>query len=262
MSLATGGTITTSGLYTIHTFLLADDDTDFTVLSGSLPCELLAVGGGGGGGFSGGGGGGDVVLATLLLTGANRVRVGAGGTKTGVLAGASSVAGVVAIGGGFGEGRDGGCGGGGSYAVDWRTGGRSLARKYAGGDGSSGSAPYAGGGGGGAGAAGQNAPDTSTGGNGGDGVQSSFDGTSRYYGGGGGGGSQSAFGTGGLGGGGNGSGNQELPGTAGLGGGGGGGGWSGRGGAGGSGRVMIRYLTVQPSTGVAMSIGGRFSRRA
>lgn len=49
---ATGGTKTTSGLYTIHTFTSSQD---FVVTSGSNTIEYLIIaGGGGGGGYSGG----------------------------------------------------------------------------------------------------------------------------------------------------------------------------------------------------------------
>ena len=52
---ATGGTITTSGAYTIHTFSTGDN---FIVSGGSLTCDVLIIAGGGGGGGSGRGGGG------------------------------------------------------------------------------------------------------------------------------------------------------------------------------------------------------------
>jgi len=53
---ATGGTKTTSGLYTIHTFASSDS---FVVNYGSINVDFLIVsGGGGGGGDRGGGGGG------------------------------------------------------------------------------------------------------------------------------------------------------------------------------------------------------------
>ena len=61
---ATGGTKTTDGLYTVHTFLSSQD---FVVASGSGSIEYLVVAGGGGGGaFYQGGGGGAGGLRTNL----------------------------------------------------------------------------------------------------------------------------------------------------------------------------------------------------
>ena len=51
---ASGGTKTTSGSYTIHTFLASGA---FVVESKETDVEYLVIGGGGGGGFAGGGGG-------------------------------------------------------------------------------------------------------------------------------------------------------------------------------------------------------------
>ena len=48
---ATGGTITTDGAYTVHTFMSSGT---FTVLSGEKYCEYLVVGGGGPGGCTAG----------------------------------------------------------------------------------------------------------------------------------------------------------------------------------------------------------------
>ena len=50
---ATGGTITTYGIYTVHTFLTSSN----FVCSGSGPVDVMLVGGGGGGGTGGQGGG-------------------------------------------------------------------------------------------------------------------------------------------------------------------------------------------------------------
>ena len=79
---ATGGTITTDGNYTVHTFTSSGT---FTVTSGSGNVEYLVVGGGGGGGTGsagGGGGAGEVraqVPDSLSLRRHIRSRVGAGG---------------------------------------------------------------------------------------------------------------------------------------------------------------------------------------
>ena len=64
---ATGGTITYSGGYTIHTFT---SNGDFTVTSDGV-CDYLVIGGGGGGGnsavgYGGAGGGGAGGGATRL----------------------------------------------------------------------------------------------------------------------------------------------------------------------------------------------------
>ena len=60
----TGGTITTNGNYTIHTFTNIGA-TNFVVFGGSLTCDVLVVAGGGGGSrWEGGGGGGGGVILT------------------------------------------------------------------------------------------------------------------------------------------------------------------------------------------------------
>jgi hypothetical protein len=76
---ATGGTITTVGGRTFHTFTA---DGTFSLLVSVGTIEVMAIGGGGGGGsYSGGGGGaGNLVVVTGALAVANyTVTVGAGG---------------------------------------------------------------------------------------------------------------------------------------------------------------------------------------
>ena len=86
---ATGGTKTTSGSYTFHTFSFPNSD-DFEVAGGSKACDVFVVGGGGGGasgspngGYGGGGGGGGGIAYRPGLTitrGDYAVAVGDGGT--------------------------------------------------------------------------------------------------------------------------------------------------------------------------------------
>ncbi|MDB9954496.1 hypothetical protein OAD49_02930 [Flavobacteriaceae bacterium] len=253
----TGGTVTTDGDWTIHTFTSSGT---FTPPYNNLEIEYLVVAGGGAGnkdstyGNGGGGGGAGGVRTgnlTLIGTTPKTVTIGAGG-----LGGNSSTNGdntvfdtITSIGGGHGgslngSGASGGSGGGGG----WRGGGSSGTPGQGNGGGAGSGASHssrAGGGGGGASAAGTSAGSSGLG-HGGDGISSSISGAATYYGGGGGGASGNTPytpGTGGLGGGGNGgradSGNN---GTANTGGGGGGAyGGSNSNGAGGSGIVIIRY---------------------
>ena len=268
---ATGGTITTDGEATIHTFTSSGT---FTVTAGSGDVGVLIVGGGGAGGkigpdanAGGGGGAGQVRIidAQAVGVGSYTVVVGAGGISTLFVAdathdgGVSSFDGVTAIGGGGGAGvaaypggntgRNGASGGGGcgSFAGGTGTAG------FNGGSGIQTSPNYPGGGGGGAGAVGGNATG-SVGGNGGTGVSNFITGAAVFYGGGGGGGtfSTGTAGTGGNGGGGAGraSTGNGFPGVANTGGGGGGGGCitatGGTGGTGGSGVVIVRYPPPPP----------------
>ena len=227
---ATGGTITYSGGYTIHTFTSSGT---FTVSSGSGDVEVLVVAGGGGGGsdMGGGGGGGGVIYDSdyaVTPTGYT-VTVGAGGA--GAPAGQGQVRGtngsnsvfgtITATGGGGGASNhdlstapagNGGSGGGASGGAQPASGGHSGSGGYGGSsrgtgtagqgyDGSWGIVSWYPGGGGGAGGPGVNRP-----GNGGSGYQSSINGTNLYYGGGGGGaGYNGIAGNGGLGGGGGGA---------------------------------------------------------
>jgi hypothetical protein len=273
---ATGGTVTTSGSNTIHTFLSSGTFTP----NGSGTVEVLVVGGGGGGGTGyayvagGGGGGGGVVYngSYAVTAGTMGVTVGHGGAGGTIVAGAVTTSGpggnsifgsITAVGGGKG-GRSplaGGSGGSGGGGADGSGGGSGTSGQgYAGGNGNGSSPQYGSGGGGGAGAAGTSGT-YAAGGAGGAGVSNSISGSSVYYGGGGGGGSlSSSAGNGGNGGGGNGNtgtGNGAA-GTPNRGGGGGGGGGNSAyvstvtGGTGGSGIVIIRYPT--PGGGGGSSI--------
>jgi type II secretory pathway pseudopilin PulG len=256
---ATGGTISTTTGYKIHTFTTNDT---FIVTSG-CNVEVLVVAGGGGGGYSrggGGGGGGLISTSSYAVTSQSYpVVVGSGGTGGTVGAyatkgGDSSFNGIIANGGGSGGkgpttnsgGSTGGSGGGGG---GWNSVGfaGTSGQGNAGGNGyDDGCACHcaAGGAGGGAGAVGNKTL-------GGIGLQYDISGTLIYYAGGGGGGRQTTsgnpsctVGVGGLGGGGNsgmGGSLAATSGTNGLGGGGGGGGENTSTGAGGSGVVIVRY---------------------
>ena len=265
---ATGGTVTTSGSYTIHTFTSSGS----LVTSGaSKSVEYLVVAGGGSGGYDDGGGGGaggyrnstsgeasggggSAETALVLGVGSYTVTIGAGAaaTTTASASGGNSVfSTITSIGGGRGGGNisagpdaSGGGSGGGCSLVS-NIGAGTSNQGFAGGNGSATANKR--GGGGGAGELG-----STDGANfGGDGVTSSINGTATLRGGGGGGSTRgSQVGTGGNGGGGDGGVyDVVLPtdGTANTGGGGGGGqGGSGSrlGANGGSGIVIIRYLTA------------------
>ena len=238
----------------------------------------LIVGGGGGvvanSGMNGGGGAGGFVLSNLILTlGTYNVSVGAGGSNSNGQT--SSIANIVAYGGGSGgsyvtsgqpaitgsAGASGG-GGGGSDTAITASGGLALYGTQGNVGGAAGTTVYLGGGGGGAGAPGQKAATiANTAGIGGIGLLSSISGLSSYYAGGGGGGAYiNTAGSGGLGGGGNGS-NTGTAGQSGVpntGGGGGGTGFPASGfSSGGSGIVIIRYSGPQIATGgTVTSFGG------
>jgi hypothetical protein len=256
---ATGGTITTSGNYTIHTFNTSGTFTP--TISGSV--DYLVVGGGGGGGGntqngnqnSGGGGAGGYRTGLLSVSGqAYTITVGAGGaggvtsSTAPIVGGNSTFSSITSLGGGRGgwvngAATAGGSGGGG--AAGNVTGGAGTSGQGNAG-GTSASHGASGGGGGGAGAVGQGLNV----GIGGVGLSSSINGTATFRAGGGGGSMSNgggAAGAGGNGGGGAGSsssGNDGVNGTENTGGGGGGSyGGSSDGGAGGSGIVIIRYLT-------------------
>jgi hypothetical protein len=132
---ATGGTITFSGNFKIHSFTTTGNTT-FTITAPSIiQLQVLVVGGGGSGGASndgGGGGAGGVINTTINISnGSYTIVVGDGGQ--GLLYNAynldgndganSSAFGYVGFGGGGGAGatggsrpgHSGGCGGGGSY---------------------------------------------------------------------------------------------------------------------------------------------------
>jgi hypothetical protein len=276
-AIPTGGTITTSGGYRIHTFT---SSSSFVVPSGAplSNVEYLVIAGGGGGGnrYSGGGaggyrcsvvgessGGGLSAEARLTLS-ANSYTVtigsgGAGGTVGNASSGQNgfnSVFGPIeSIGGGKGApngtsaiqdelGKSGGSGGGSNgdgYDRFLLAGGAGTSGQgFAGGNGWSQSANNNGGGGGGAGQAGGSATSGSSGPHaGGNGVSSSINGTATTRAGGGGGARQvsNALASGGAGGGGAGGGFHGETNK----GAGGGCGNDGVGGSGGSGIVIVRY---------------------
>jgi hypothetical protein len=273
---ATGGTITTSGNFKIHTFTGPGTFTVNTTGPGSSTVDYLVVaGGGGGGGNPGNGGGGGAggfrtnfpsSCAGIPVTAqAYPITVGAGGAiqtngnnsvfstitstagGTGGLGNCASVPGRTGSAGGSGGG--GGGGGPSPGAVGpGGTGNSPPTSPSQGNNGGTGGPSITSGGGGGAGAVGGNANGT-VGGNGGNGTANSITGSSVTYSGGGGGGIWNGVngpgGTGGSGGGGNGpispAPASGVAGTPNTGGGGGGGGTSGSGATGGSGIVVIRY---------------------
>lgn len=258
---ASGGVITTSGGYTIHTF----NTSGTFVANRNLDADVLVIAGGGGGGANqgGGGGAGGYVAQSLPLSASSyAITVGAGGTGATVntansgASGSNSVfASITALGGGGGgsgnanNALSGGSGGGGGAQTVFGSGAAGTSGQGFAGANATSSGSYSGGGGG----AGE--PGSTDGlQQGGDGLSSSITGTSVVRGGGGGGGGYPGNGGGGLGGdGGGGAGSTGYPnagaaGTSNTGSGGGGGGsipgvGNGAGGAGGSGVVIIRYLT-------------------
>ena len=280
VALPTGGSITTSGSFRIHTFtssgtfgLTFDTAVEYLVIAGGGGAGTRRhAGGGGAGGYrtnvsgqtSGGGGSAE---AALNLTAANyTVTIGAGGTtpansssntNAGATAGGDTTFGsITASGGGRGgtygsSGTDGGSGGGGGAANNSSTfGGNATASQGSnGGRGGVNTGGGGGGGGGGASAAGGNASGSDgsqQGGNGGDGLSSNITGSAVTRGGGGGGGGDSSGtrGLGGSGGGGLGATASQNPtsGGANTGGGSGAGGPDNRNAfAGGSGIVIVRY---------------------
>ena len=279
VALPTGGSITTSGSFRIHTFtssgtfgLTFDTAVEYLVIAGGGGAGTRRhAGAGGAGGYrtnvsgqtSGGGGSAE---AALNLTAANyTVTIGAGGTtpaggsntNSGATAGGDTTFGsITSSGGGRGGtygtgGTDGGSGGGGGSANNSSTfGGNGTASQGSnGGRGGINAGGGGGGGGGGASAAGGNSSGSDgsqTGGAGGNGLSSNITGSAVTRGGGGGGGGDSSGtgGTAGSGGGGAGANSTNNPtsGTANTGGGSGAGGPDGRGAfAGGSGIVIVRY---------------------
>ena len=265
---ATGGTITYSGGYTIHTFT---GSGTFTVTSapGSSTVDVLVVGAGGNGGGNAGGGGGGGEVTEYAGVGVTEqaytitVGVGGGGAKignNGTNGGTTSALGHTAAGGGGGgysaNGSDGASGGGGGGYSSSYSGGNGSAGHNGGAGYFSSTTYYGGGGGGGAGSNG-NSP-----GCGGSGKTSSYSGSSLAYGAGGAGGNyymsccSAASGIGGIGDGNayscnftNGNSNTGS---------GGGGGQGSSGGIGGSGIVIIRYPTpavVLPDLLVVKSTG-------
>ena len=220
---ATGGEITTSGQYTIHTF---KQNGVFNINNAPANAEfdILIVGGGGGGGANrgGGGGGGGLIYETnqTMTGGTYNVTVGAGGSGAGTgpasnatQGGSSSIIGpsvsLTALGGGRGGSangghtRNGGSGGSGGGSAYNSRGNNPTAGAGTSGQGNSGGRtgnlntndPRNTGGGGGAGAAGtggyspnmNGSDDYGTDPNGGVGLQVDISGTNSYYAGGGGG---------------------------------------------------------------------------
>ena len=274
---ATGGTITTSGDFKIHTFT---GDGCFVVSTlGNSPTVptggpsnvdyLVVAGGGGGGPNRGGGGGAGGHRTTFPSPGCNAgafpvalqtypITVGGGGSAAS--AGSNSIfSTITSAGGGLGAaspaaGGNGGSGGGAGHSGP-KAGGSgntppvSPSQGNDGGD-AQGPSPGNGGGGGGSGAVGGDAS-SPTAGNGGAGTANSITAASVTRAGGGGGGGYTTSGSGGSGGGGAGgtpgsqSNTNGTVGTANTGGGGGGGSYDnstvGSGVAGGKGIVIIRY---------------------
>jgi hypothetical protein len=270
VGLPTGGTITTTGSYRVHTFTASSSFVVPSGLSLSNVEYLVVAGGGGGGGFIGGGagaggyrssvtgessGGGASAESKLSLSaGSYTVTVGAGASGYDGFEGPggkgnNSVFGsITSNGGGGGRGgggsppagySDGGSGGGGGHDGSDPGGSGTAGQGYAGGSLGARTSPYYnGGGGGGAGQIGQTAT-SAVGGAGGAGVQSSINGTATYRAGGGGGGYYSTAdnpSSGGIGGGGNGG--KSSVSSAGTANTGGGGGTTKNGG---SGIVIVRY---------------------
>ena len=257
IALPSGGTVTTSGNYRIHTFTSSGT---FVNTIASLSVEYLVIAGGGAGGvgdananaYGGGGGaggyrtnvagqtsgGGASAEAALTISAGNKtVTVGAGGAgasgdnQLGTNGGDSVFDSITSIGGGRGgansaDGSSGGSGGGGKESDGAGQSGTS-GQGYGGGSGSEGG--NRGGGGGGAGGAGGSTT-------GGGGVSSNITGSSvtRAAG----GGSSGAGGSGGGGNGGDPTGQNASVNT-----GSGGGAATQNSGNGGSGLVVVRYLT-------------------
>lgn len=275
---ATGGTITTSGDFKIHTFTSSGT---FTVSAAGTPAGsttvdylVVAGGGSGGGGTAGGGGAGGyresfpnpATGGFPISAQAYPITVGGGGSSAtqGNVGndGSSSIFSTITSSGGGGggdrdsntAGRNGGSGGGGggsdsspgNVAGSGNTPSVSPPQGQSGGAGRGGGANSAGGGGGGHAATGTASPSNTVGGAGGNGSTSTINASPvTRAGGGGGGGHSPSPASGGSGGGGAGGvpGTNGTSGTANTGGAGGGGGQSGGGtsGAGGSGIVIIRY---------------------
>ena len=258
---ATGGTVTTSGNFKIHSFT---GDGNFVVSSlgnsagGGSSVDYLVVAGGGsaGGGGAGGAGGfreshstpvSGCYTASPLATPTGLtmsvttfpVTVGGGGGGKGnpsIFSTITSAAGGGGINAVSSSCSPGGSGGGG-HGPSGTPGGTGNTPPVSPPQGNNGGPTN--GGGGGAGAAGSTGG--STGGNGGNGVTTSISASSTGYAGGGGGAGPSGAGTGGSGGGGNGNPGGADNGTVNTGGGGGANWFSGNRGSGGSGIVIIRY---------------------
>jgi len=270
---ATGGTVTTSGNFKIHSFT---GDGCFVVSqigAGTGPSNvdyLVVAGGGSGGSCMGAGGGAGGYRTTFPSPGCNAgsfpisattypITVGGGGTAGpqfgyGTSGTSSIFSTITSAGGGTGgglytsNGIAGGSGGGSTWGpAAGAAGNTPPVSPPQGNPGGNAQPTYNssahGGGGGGAGAAGSPAPAAGGNSNGGDGSANSISGSPVTYAGGGGAGSShqdGTVGTGGSGGGGSGNGGT---GTSNTGGGGGGGAYNGgaNGATGGKGIVIIRY---------------------
>ena len=197
----TGGTITTSGGYRIHTFTSTGNSTfDMSVLPDGqvTSVEYLVVAGGGGGGagyYTGAGGAGGMRTGTLSTPATSyTITVGDGGVgggrdSTGPSAAnglPSTFSSITSTGGGRGggssawggtPGQPGGSGGGGQGVPSGIPAGSGTPGQ--GNNGGSGGASWCGGGGGGAGGAG--GAGSPSGGAGGSGSSSSISGTSSTY---------------------------------------------------------------------------------
>ncbi len=187
----TGGTISSSGGYTIHKFTTVGSSQKLNCPN-TRNVEYLIVGGGGGAGaFNGGGGAGGLLSGTISVAAATDyiVTVGAGGSgentvnSGGSNGGFSSFNGLTAIGGGKGwhnqAGSTGGSGGGSGYSSVTRAAG-TAGQGNAGGAGANISNAWAGGGGGGAGSVGGDGTN-GRGGDAGAGILSNITGTPTYY---------------------------------------------------------------------------------
>lgn len=279
-ALPSGGTITTSGNYRIHTFTSSGQ---FTNTIAGLSVEYLVIAGGGGGGAHRGGGagaggyrtnvsgqtsgGGASAESSMTLSDVRdyTATVGAGGSASGTAQtddggqGSNSVFnGITSLGGGLGRsddeaGASGGSGSGSGGGAWGGTGGSGTAGQgYAGGS-NSGANNYGNSGSGGGGAGGAGLSSSGQWGAGGAGVSSNITGSSvtRASGGGGGSGNASSE-PATAGGGGKGANTNDSAtanyGTVNTGGGGGGGaqtaGANAAGGQGGSGIVIVRYDTT------------------
>jgi len=274
---ATGGTKTIVGNYCVNTFT---GNGTFIVPSGSLTCDVLAVGGGGGGGggesnpagdaAGGGGGGGYREISNFAVAAQSYgVTVGTGGpgaassSTNGTKGGDTIFSTITATGGGYGAREEGpggaggsGGGGGGPCTSGDKAGGAgntpatTPSQGNTGGTATDAACAYRGGaGGGGASSVGSNNLSTGAGGDGGNGTTSYLFGSAVLYAGGGGGGTGRNAGTlGGTGKGGGGRGGNSPNGAGRNGainsGGGGGAAGSGTsvGGNGGSGIAIVRYL--------------------
>jgi len=261
-----GGSKTTDGAYTIHTYTSSGT---FNWTGATTDIEVLVVAGGGSGAseesaYNGGAGGAGGITndsAFSISEGFYNITVGSGATApsgntwgtNGTNSSFDASSNFNTFGGGGGgyrqsgackNGLAGGSGGGTAGCTGASYGGSGVVGQGKNG-GNSGGGVNGAAGGGGAKEVGENAE--TPGGDGGDGLGFSiFNGTELFYGGGGGGAGNTAHGAGGKGGGGRGAKESEglaLNGNVSTGGGGGGGN-QGKGGNGGSGIVIIRYLTA------------------